>query len=122
MSLREQFPADLVDVFHETDEFATTREFRIADGHGGFIVKNIKVVWDEEQAKRQPVVAIHGIYLGSVICFIQHKDLPRAPVAGELIYSPANQPWEVIDVTDEESEWKLALSMTRSQPARYGNN
>lgn len=119
MSLRDQFVPDLADVFMNTDEFATLREFRISDGLNGFTLLNIPVVWDEEQAKRHPVVAIHGIYLGGVICFIEHKYLPRPPVAGELIYSPANMPWEVLDCTDEESCYKLALAATRSQPGKY---
>lgn len=122
MSLREQFAPDLATVFCNTDEFATEREFRISDGAGGFKVFKAKVVWDNEQAKRHPLVAIHGMYLGDVICFIEHKYLPRPPLAGELIYSPANQPWEVLDCTDEESCYKLALSATRSQPGRYGAN
>lgn len=122
MSLRDQFAPDLANVFENTAEFATSREFRINNGAGGFTVFTCPVVWDEEAAKRQPVVAIHGMYLGSVICFIEHRYLPRPPVAGELIYSPANQPWEVLDCTDEESCYKLALSATRSQPGKYGNN
>lgn len=122
MSLRDQFAPDLDVVFVDTSEFATVREFRISDGHGAFTVFSTKVVWDEESAKRHPIVSIHGVYLGSVICFIEHKYLPRMPVAGELIYSPANQPWEVIDCTDEESCYKLALAAMRSQPGRYGNN
>jgi hypothetical protein len=118
MSLRDDFAADLATVFANTDEFATSREFRISDGAGGFDVFNADVVWDEESAKRHPVASIHGIYLGAVICFIEHKYLPRPPVAGELIYSPANLQWEVLDVTDEESCYKLALASTRSQAGR----
>jgi hypothetical protein len=122
VSLREQFAPDLANVFVNTDEFATGREFRINDGHGGFRLFNAPVVWDTEAAKRHPLVAIHGVYLGDVICYIEHRYLPRRPVAGELLYSPANQPWEVIDCTDEESCYKLALSATRSQPGAYGRN
>lgn len=122
MSLRDQLESDLDEVFMNTEEFATEREFRISDGLGGFIIKTIPVVWDEESAKKQPIVAIHGVYLGDVICFIAHKYLPRPPVAGELIYSPANNPWEVMQVTDEEGSYKLALSAYRSQPGRYGSN
>jgi hypothetical protein len=122
MSLRDQFAADISDVFTNTDEFATTREFRIADGQGGFKVFTAPVVWDEEMAKTHTITKIHGIYMGEVICFIKHEYLPHAPVAGELIYSPANKPWEVLDVTDEEDCYKLALSSTRSQPGYYGNN
>jgi hypothetical protein len=122
MSLREQFAPDLDTVFHNPDEFATVREFRISDGHGGFKLFNANVVWDTEQAKTHPLVKIHGMFLGDVICYIKHKDLPRMPVAGELIYSPANQPWEVVDCTDEESDYKIALSATRTQPGKYGNN
>jgi hypothetical protein len=122
MSLREQFAPDLANVFMNTSEFATTREFRISDGHGGFTLFMADVVWDTEAMKQLPLVKIHGVYMGDVICYIEHKHLPRMPVAGELIYSPANQPWEVMDVTDEESGYKLALSATRSQPGHYGNN
>jgi hypothetical protein len=122
MSLREAFAPDLERIFVEIDEFATVREFRINDGHGGFKVFQTKVVWDTEAMKQLPLVKIHGVYMGDVVCYIEHKYLPRMPVAGELIYSPANQPWEVLDVTDEESCYKLALSATRSQPGHYGNN
>jgi hypothetical protein len=112
----------MAEVFVSPDEFATWREFRINDGHGGFRVFTAKVVWDEEMAKTMPLVKIHGVYLGEVICFMKHEYLPRAPVAGELIYSPANKPWEVLDVTDEEDCYRLCLSSTRSQPGHYGNN
>jgi hypothetical protein len=118
MSLRDDFATDLAETFVDTNEFATSREFRISDGAGGFVVFPAPVVWDEETAKRQPVVAVHGIYLGQVICFMEHVYLPRPPLVGELIYSPANTPWEVLDVTDEESCYKIVLSATRSQPGR----
>jgi len=119
MSLRDDFADDLATVFVNPNEFATTREFRISDGFGGFTVFNAPVVWDEETAKRQPVVAVHGIFLGTVICFMEHKYLPRPPLVGELIYSPANLPWEVLDVTDEEGSYKIALTSTRSQAAGH---
>jgi hypothetical protein len=122
VSLREQFVPDLARVFINTDEHATVREFRISDGHGGFKVFTCKVVWDTDAAKQQPLVKIHGMYLGDVICYIEHKYLPRIPVPGELIYSPANKPWEVLDCTDEEGCYMLALSASRSQPAAYGAN
>jgi hypothetical protein len=123
MSLRQQFADDVDEIFDNPEEFATERDFRISDGHGGFtVLEKVPVVWDEESAKKQPIVAIHGVYLGDVVCFIAHKYLPRPPVAGELIYSPANQPWEVLQCTDEESQYKLALSATRTQPGFYGNN
>lgn len=122
MSLRDQFATDLADVFHNTDEFATEREFRISNGLGGFTVFPAKVVWDEEAAKKQPIVAVHGVYLGDVICYMKEADLPRAPVAGELIYSPANQPWEVLECIQEEGDYRLALAAHRSQPGFYGGN
>lgn len=122
MSLREQFAPDLANVFINTGEHATVREFRISDGAGGFRLFTCPVVWDDEAAKQMPIVKIHGVYLGDVICYMEHRYLPRAPVPGELIYSPANKPWEVLDCTDEESCYKLALSATRSQPGHYGNN
>jgi hypothetical protein len=122
VSLHEQFAIDNREIFLNEEEFANVREFRRSDGLGGFIVFLATVVWDNEAAKEQPVVKIHGVYQGDLICFIHHDDLPRMPVPGELLYSPANKPWEVLDVTDEESMWKVALSATRTQPGAYGNN
>ena len=123
MSLRDQIMfLDPERVFLNTSEFAEWREFRISNGAGGFIVFGAKAVWDNEMAKQLPIVKIHGVYQGDLVLYITHATLPRPPVAGELIYSPANQPWEVMDVTDEMGMWKVAISMTRSQPAFYGNN
>jgi hypothetical protein len=122
VSLRDQFVPDLDRVFMNILEFATTREFRIGDGAGGFIIFTAPVVWDKDAVKMQPVVTIHGVFMGDVRCYIEHKYLPRAPVAGELIYSPANQPWEVLDCTDQESLYELSLYAHRSQPSMYGRN
>jgi hypothetical protein len=120
--LREQFAPDLDRFFVNPDEFATWREFRINDGFGSFKVFMAKVVWDTEMAKQMPLVKIHGVYMGDVVCFIAHSYLPRMPVAGELIYSPANSPWEVMDITDEESCYRIMLGAYRSTPGKYGSN
>jgi hypothetical protein len=122
VALREQFAPDLARTFINTKEHATTREFRISDGHSGFRVFTAPVVWDTDMVKQIPIVKVHGVYMGDVLCYIEHKYLPRMPVAGELIYSPANSPWEVLDCADEEGCYKLALYATRSQPGAYGKN
>jgi hypothetical protein len=122
MSLREQFAPDIQNVFINVDEMGEWREFRISDGRGGFRVFTAKVVWDREAAKEQPITTRMGVYLCDVICYIAETDLPRAPVAGELIYSPANQPYEVVDNTKEEGLYKLGLAATRTQPGYYGGN
>jgi hypothetical protein len=123
VSLRDSFAPDLATVFMNTGEMATVREFRISDGRGGFILFNASVVWDQEASKEMPMVKLHGVYMGDVRCHIEAKYLPRIPIAGELLYSPAHVMWEVLDVTDEESCYVLSLSATRSQPGKYdGNN
>lgn len=122
MSLREQFAPDIERIFINVDEMGEWREFRISNGSGGFTVFTAKAVWDKECAKQQPIVKVHGVYLADVICYIAAKDLPRPPVAGELLYSPANHPWEVIDCTIEESLYSIALAAYKSQPGHYGNN
>ena len=122
MALREQFIPDLDRVFLKDSEHATWREFRISDGHGGFRLFRAKVGWFDEESRELMVVKIHGIYRGDVVCYMKHADLPRPPVAGELLYSPANRPWEVLDVTDEEGCWKMTLYGTRTQPGYYGKN
>jgi len=122
MALKDQFVPDLDNIFVNTDEFANWREFRISDGAGDFIVFTAKVVWDKDAVKMNPVVTVHGVFMGDVRCYIRQQDLPRTPVAGELIYSPANQPWEVLDCTDQEHLFELSLAAARSQPSMYGRN
>jgi hypothetical protein len=122
VSLREQFAPDIDHIFINPDEMAEWREFRISDGHNGWKVFTAKVVWDDEQASEKPIVKVHGVYLADVICHIADWDLPRAPVAGELIYSPANQPYEVIDIKIQEHLYVIALAAYRSQPGHYGSN
>jgi hypothetical protein len=120
--LRDQLQPDLANTFMNTGEFAEEREFRISDGHGGFRVFTAIVGWDEEAAKQQPPVTRLGVFQGDVILQIEHKYLPRVPLAGELLYSPANKPWEVLQVTDQIYMLVIALAATRSQPAYYGGN
>lgn len=122
MALRDQFAADLANIFMNKDEFATEREFRINDGAGGFTTFTCPVVWDEDSVRKEPIVTVHGVFMGSVHCFIETKYLPRAPLVGELIYSPANQPWEVLDNVNAEGMYELSLSAMRSQPTQYGKN
>lgn len=122
MALRDNFASDLATVFMNTSEMATTREFRISDGMGGFTVFSAPVIWDQEASKEMPMVKIHGVYMGDVRCHIEAKYLPRIPVAGELIYSPATKIWEVIDCEDEEGCYVMSLSSTRSQSGRFANN
>jgi hypothetical protein len=122
MSLREQFAPDARRIHLNPDEHASEREFRINNGLGGFTVFTAIVVWDEPAAEQRPMVTKFGVYMGDVICYIMAEDLPRAPVAGELIYSPANRPFEVIKCTDEEGVYMLGLAAYRSQPGHYGSN
>lgn len=120
--LRDLFAPNVDNIFMNLGEFATLREFRIQDGAGGFLVFTAPVVWDQDEAREKPVVTIHGVFMGNVDCYIASKYLPRAPVAGEIIYSPANQPWEVLDVVICESLYELMLAAYRSQPTQYGRN
>jgi len=122
MALRDQFVGDIDSIWMRLYEFATEREFRIGDGHGGFIVFVAPVVWDKDAVRKQPLVTVHGVFMGDVRCYIAHKYLPRAPLAGEVIYSPATTPWEVIDCTDAESLYEMSLAAYRSQPHKYGAN
>jgi len=122
MSLRDQFAPDVDRIWMNTDQFATNRQFRISDGHDGFLVFTCPVVWDEDQVRQEPIATVHGVFMGNVACYIASKYLPRAPLAGEVIYSPANQPWEVLDCVIAESLYELKLAAYRSPPSQYGQN
>jgi hypothetical protein len=119
MSLRDQF-ADDWRIFTDPTEFGSVREFRISNGQGGFTVFTAQITWDEDRAKMHPIATRFGVYVGEAMLFIKATDLPRRPVPGELIYSPANRPFEVIMCTDVEAGYEIAVSSTRSQPAAYG--
>ena len=120
--VRDLFVPNIDRHFMDTGVFAEEREFRISDGSGGFRIFECPVVWDKDAIKQEPVVTVHGVFMGDVRCYIKDSYLPRAPVAGELIYSPANQPWEVLDCTIAEHLYELSLSAQRSQPSMYGKN
>jgi hypothetical protein len=119
--MHDQFVSDLR-YFLDKEVFGSDLEFRINDGHGGYTVFLATVVWDEDSVKTQPAVTIHGFFMGDVKLFIRRSNLPRAPVAGELIYSPANQPFEVNKTTIAEGLYEVDLTAHRSQPTMYGNN
>jgi hypothetical protein len=121
VSLREQFALDLDNVFFNDKEHATWEEFRISNGLGGFIVFQAKIIHDTDELKRLAVTRM-GIYAGEELLYIRHTSLPRRPVVGELIYSPANKPWEVVSCWDEEGCYVVTMSSTRSSPAYYGGN
>ena len=124
MSLCDQFASDVNRIFINVDEMGDWLEFRISDGHGGFTVKTIKVVWDRDHAKENPMTTRFGVFYCDVMCFMAAADLPRAPVAGEIIYSPANQPWEVVECWYEEKMFSIALRAVTSQPvnSQFGRN
>lgn len=109
MALRDQFVPDLENVFHNVDEFGPFREFRISNGRGGFATFWAPCVWDSDTLKQLSVKA-QGVFLGDVMCYIQASQLPRRPLAGEIIYSPANVGWLIVESVDEEGQYNLSLS------------
>jgi hypothetical protein len=113
MALRDQFVPDLESVFYNTDEHATLRRFRITDGKGGFQVFDAPCVWDEEASKERTIVKAYNIYVGDVQVHILAANFPRRPLAGEIIYSPPNQGWTIVDCTLEEGAYVLALEAYR---------
>lgn len=118
--LKDLFAPDVERIFINVDEFGDYREFRFADGAGGFYVKTIKVVWDEDKSHMQAVSTANGIVYADVACFIASKDLPRAPVAGEMLYSPANQPFEILLCTLTPALYELQLQRYMSKPTMFG--
>lgn len=100
---------DLQTVFYNEDEMAVSREFKIADGKGGYIIFNARCIWDEEATKERTIVKEYNVYVGDVMCHIGAWNFPRRPLAGEIIYSPRMQGWTIVDVTCEEAAYVLAL-------------
>jgi hypothetical protein len=109
MSLRDQFVYDLDTIFYNEDEHATRRQFRISDGRGGFICFCAVCIWDEEATKERTIVKEYNVYVGDVLCHIGAWNFPRRPLAGEIIYSPPQIPWTIVDCTHEEGAYVLAL-------------
>lgn len=120
MSLHTQMIGDLTRIFMNLDEFATLREFRIQDGLGGFLIFNKPVVWDVDTAKASPIFTPAGLIMCDVRCYIRASDLPRVPLAEEIIYSPANQQWKVLACTIAEGLYEMPLIAYRSSPAMFG--
>lgn len=111
MSLKLEFSHDLDDTFFNEEEFGCVREFEIIED-GVPAVFTTNCVWDTEALKSRLVVQQQGIYLGSVLCFI-HKNLFKVePKPEQVIYTPVTPykiGWRVVDVTDAEECYELAL-------------
>jgi hypothetical protein len=108
-TLRDATRSDLVNVFHNVDEHASYREFRISNGYASFTTFRAPCVWDTDILKQLSIKA-QGVYLGDIMCYIIADYLPRRPLPDEIIYSPANQGWRIIESVDEEGQYNLSLS------------
>jgi hypothetical protein len=119
MALREVKVWDLkntfyhVDKYGDPDEFASWQTIRIADGKGGFREVPIICVVDTEASKERTIVKQYEVFVGDVQIHVGAWNFPRRPQAGELIYW-RNEPWEIIDCTEEEGAYILSLYSTRS--------
>jgi hypothetical protein len=120
VSLKEQFVPDLQDTFHEPEEFGCVREFRFIDGR---LEKTVQTacVWDDHTLKTRAIVQQQGVFVGTVLLFIEKAHFAVPPRPEQIIYtreldagtleplSAAQEPYRVVDITDAEGEYELYL-------------
>jgi hypothetical protein len=120
MSLKEQFVPDLRDTFHEPEEFGCVREFRFIDGRlERTVVTNC--VWDNDTLKTRAIVQQQGVFVGSVLLFIEKSIFSVEPRSEQIIYtreldpetlaplSAVQEAYRVVDISDAEGEYEIYL-------------
>jgi|SRR5215831_2980231 len=114
--LRDEYIPDLADTFFEEDEFAMARDFEIVQGGANYqkVLFTTLCVWDTETLKNRLIVIQQGVFMGSVLCFISKSWFPVEPKPEQVIYSrkvgdPIMEGWRVVEITDAEECYELAL-------------
>jgi hypothetical protein len=120
MSLKEQFVPDLRATFHEPEEFGCVREFRFIDGR---LEKTVVTacVWDDHTLKTRAIVQQQGVFVGTVLLFIEKVLFAVPPRPEQILYTreldritleplaAVQEAYRVVDITDAEGEYELYL-------------
>ena len=116
MDLKDTFSDDFDTVFANPAEFGETKTFEIIVDKVPTILENVPVVWDTETLKNRMIVQQQGVYLGSVLLFINMKWFPVEPKAEQIIYiltpigaSIRKIGWKILQVADADDVWELSL-------------
>jgi hypothetical protein len=115
MALKDTFSRDFDVVFANTNEFANDKTFEIIeDGLPKRFTTN--VVWDTEELKNRMIVQQMGVYLGSVMMYINMKWFAIPPKAEQIIYvitqvgvNEMKIPWKVLEVSNLDDVYGIAL-------------
>lgn len=111
MSLKLEFDPDLTATFFNPEEFGCVRDFLFTED-GTEKIFTTACVWDTETLKTRLIVQQQGVFLGSVLCFIYKKLFKVEPKPEQIIYSPVTPfriGWRIVDITDAEECYELAL-------------
>jgi hypothetical protein len=120
MSLKDQFVPDLRDTFHDPEEVGCVREFRFIDGR---LEKTVVTacVWDDHTLKTRSIIQQQGVFMGTVLLFIEKALFAVPPRPENIIYTreldrvtlepllPVQEAYRVVDITDAEGEYEIYL-------------
>lgn len=115
MDLKDTFGPDFDTVFSNLTEFGDSKTFEIIVDNAP-LVFTAPVVWDTETLKNRMIVQQQGVYLGSVLLFINMKWFPISPKAEQILYilTPVGATirkiaWKILEVADADDVWELSL-------------
>jgi len=101
MSFRTAFKKDMRSTFLGShQEFESVREFWRRGRNGTYIGENLTVLWIDDIIKNLTGDYYGQIVAGDVLCITMKEDWIMRPRPKNLIYSPRDTQWEVINCTE----------------------
>ena len=88
------------------------REIWVQDKAGKGIFKKLEVVcgWYEDVTSVKSLIGSSVVFSCEVIIVLRSTDLPRRPLANELIHCPRNTTWMIVDVSEIRQFYQIGLN------------
>jgi hypothetical protein len=110
MSFHDQLIIDNQETFLVPEELGHEFEFEIIED--GLTKRfTARCCWDEHTLRNRLIVQQQGVYLGSVLWFIEKSHFKVQPKPEQVVYRfiPHREGWRIVDMTDAEELYEIYL-------------
>jgi hypothetical protein len=74
----------------------------------------LKGFWYEDVTAPKTLLGSDVVFSAEATLVVRCEDLPRRPLAGELLFYPRNQAWLIGEVIEVEGRYQIALNRNRA--------
>lgn len=96
------------------DRFAPLggREMELWIKGGKDFLRPIKLqgFWFEDTTAPKTLIGSDIVFTAEATLVVRTQDLPRRPLAGELLFYPKNQAWAIVESIEVEGRYQIALN------------